>query len=329
MTASPDSTGSPGPGVLEAARAPADDAPVLRGTLGGERKHFAEQVALALFIGIPFAALVAAVPVAWGWGLSWRDIVIVVVMYAITGHGITIGFHRYFTHGSFKANRAVRIGLAIAGNMAVQGPLVRWVADHRKHHKYSDQEGDPHSPWRYGTSVGALAKGLWWAHMGWLFDVEQTSQEKYAPDLLKDRDMVRISRQFPLWVALSLALPALIGGLWSWSWQGALSAFFWAGLVRVGLLHHVTWSINSICHAAGSQPFKSRDRSGNVWWLAIPSMGESWHNLHHADQTSARHGVLRGQLDSSARIIRWMEKLGWVTDVRWPDRERVASRRAA
>ncbi|GCD95415.1 acyl-CoA desaturase [Embleya hyalina] len=321
------SPGSPGAGVLEAERKSADSAP--RGTLGGERKHAAEQIALALFIGVPFLALVAAVPVAWGWGLSWRDVVLAVVMYAITGHGITIGFHRYFTHGSFKAKRPVRIALAIAGNMAVQGPLVRWVADHRKHHKFSDKEGDPHSPWRYGTGVGALSKGLWWAHMGWLFDVEQTSQEKYAPDLLKDRDMIRVSRQFPLWVAVSLAAPALVGGLWAWSWQGAVTAFFWAGLVRVAVLHHVTWSINSICHAAGERPFKSRDRSGNVWWLAIPSMGESWHNLHHADQTSARHGVLRGQLDSSARTIRWMEKLGWVWDVRWPDRERVAARRAA
>lgn len=301
----------------------------IRGTLGGEQKNWAEQLALALFIGIPFAALIAAVPVMWGWGLSWLDVVLALVMYAITGHGITIGFHRYFTHGSFKAGRKVRIGLAIAGNMAVQGPLVRWVADHRKHHKFSDQDGDPHSPWRYGTGVRALTKGMWWAHMGWLFDIEQTPQDKYAPDLLKDPDMVRVSRQFPAWVAVSLMLPALAGGLITWSWQGALTAFFWAGLVRVGLLHHVTWSINSICHAVGNQPFRSRDKSGNVWWLAVPSMGESWHNLHHADQTSARHGVLRGQLDSSARIIRWMEKLGWVSDVRWPDRARIESRRAA
>lgn len=301
----------------------------IRGTLGGEQKNWAEQLALALFIGIPFAALIAAVPVMWGWGLSWLDVVLAVVMYAITGHGITIGFHRYFTHGAFKAGRKVRIGLAIAGNMAVQGPLVRWVADHRKHHKFSDQEGDPHSPWRYGTGVRALTKGMWWAHMGWLFDVEQTPQDKYAPDLLKDPDMVRVSRQFPAWVAVSLMLPALAGGLITWSWQGALTAFFWAGLVRVGLLHHVTWSINSICHAVGNQPFRSRDKSGNVWWLAVPSMGESWHNLHHADQTAARHGVLRGQLDSSARIIRWMEKLGWVSDVRWPDRARIEARRAA
>ncbi|MCF2530002.1 acyl-CoA desaturase [Yinghuangia soli] len=301
----------------------------IRGTLGGEQKNWAEQVALALFIGIPFLALIAAVPAMWGWGLTWVDVALMFVMYGITGHGITIGFHRYFTHGSFKAGRKVRIALAIAGNMAVQGPLVRWVADHRKHHKFSDQEGDPHSPWKYGSGVRALSKGMWWAHMGWLFDVEQTPQDKYAPDLLKDDDMVRVSRQFPFWVAVSLLFPALAGGLITWSWQGAVTAFFWAGLVRVGLLHHVTWSINSICHAVGNQPFRSRDKSGNVWWLAIPSMGESWHNLHHADQTAARHGVLRGQIDSSARIIRIMEKLGWVSDVRWPDRARIESRRAA
>jgi stearoyl-CoA desaturase (delta-9 desaturase) len=300
-----------------------------RGTLGGEQKNWAEQVALALFIGIPFLALIAAVPALWGWGLTWVDVALMFVMYGITGHGITIGFHRYFTHGSFKAGRKVRIALAIAGNMAVQGPLVRWVADHRKHHKFSDQEGDPHSPWKYGSGVRALSKGMWWAHMGWLFDVEQTPQDKYAPDLLKDDDMVRVSRQFPFWVAVSLLFPALAGGLITWSWQGAVTAFFWAGLVRVGLLHHVTWSINSICHAVGNQPFRSRDKSGNVWWLAIPSMGESWHNLHHADQTAARHGVLRGQIDSSARIIRIMEKMGWVSDVRWPDRARIESRRAA
>ncbi|MDQ3591339.1 MAG: acyl-CoA desaturase, partial [Actinomycetota bacterium] len=140
---------------------------------------------------------------------------------------------------------------------------------------------------------------------------------------------VRISRQFPIWVFVSLLAPAVIGGLWSMSWAGALTAFFWATLVRVSLLHHVTWSINSICHTVGAQPFKSRDRSGNVWWLAVPSFGESWHNLHHADPTCARHGVLPGQIDLSARVIWLFEKLGWVYDVRWPVPERIAAKRAA
>ncbi|MCD0483925.1 acyl-CoA desaturase [Streptacidiphilus sp. ASG 303] len=302
--------------------------PLPSATLGGDTQGTVERVTLAVFIVVPFLALVAAVPVAWGRGVGVRDLVIAAVMYFATCHGITVGFHRYFTHGSFKANRGLRIALAIAGSMAVEGPVVRWVADHRKHHRYSDKDGDPHSPWRYGETVPALLKGLFWAHLGWMFNEEQTDQRKYAPDLVQDRDVRRISRQFPLWTAVSLLLPPLAGGLLSWSWQGAATAFFWGSLVRVALLHHVTWSINSICHAVGRRPFRSRDRSGNVWWLAVLSCGESWHNLHHADPTSARHGVLRGQVDSSARLIRWFELAGWARDVRWPSRERVESRRA-
>jgi stearoyl-CoA desaturase (delta-9 desaturase) len=207
--------------------------------------------------------------------------------------------------------------------------VIRWVADHRRHHRYSDKDGDPHSPWRYGSTIPALMKGLAFAHIGWLFDVEQTDQKQYAPDLLRDRAIVKVSRAFPWLVIASVLTPPLIGGLWSWSWQGAVTAFFWGTLVRIGLLHHVTWSINSICHAVGERPFKSRDKSGNVWWLAVLSMGESWHNLHHADPTAARHGVLRGQVDSSARIIWLFEKFGWARDVRWPSAARVAARRTA
>jgi len=292
-------------------------------TLGGETQSRKEQVALALFILVPFAALVAAVPVAWGGWLGWTDVAIAVPMYFLTCGGVTVGFHRGFTHRSFKPNRPTKIALAVLGSMAIQGPIVRWVADHRKHHKFSDKDGDPHSPWKYGDTVGALWKGLWHAHMGWLFDEEQTPQHKFAPDLMKDRDIVVVSRLFWLWTLVSLLLPPVVGGLVTMSWQGALTAFFWASLVRVALLHHVTWSINSICHTLGERPFVSRDKSANVWWLAIPSMGESWHNLHHADPTCARHGVLRGQLDTSARIIWVMEKLGWVHDVRWPVKERI------
>ncbi|WP_441250589.1 acyl-CoA desaturase [Kitasatospora sp. McL0602] len=321
--------------TIQASEAPPEvDAPDLRlsqisATRGGEKQGLAERIALGLFIGIPFTALLAAVPAAWGWGLGWVDLTIALVMYFVTCHGITVGYHRFFTHGSFKANRPLTLALAVAGSLAVEGPLVRWVADHRKHHRFSDKEGDPHSPWRYGESVPALLKGLWWAHMGWLFDEEQTSQAKYAPDLVKDRAIRGISRLFWLWTLISMLLPPLVGGLVSMSWHGALTAFFWGSLVRVALLHHVTWSINSICHAIGERPFKSRDRSGNVWWLAVLSCGESWHNLHHADPTSARHGVLRGQVDSSARLIRWFELAGWANDARWPDAARISARRTA
>ena len=276
---------------------------------------------------MPVLAVVAAVPLAWGRGIGPVDIVLSVLFYAIATHGITIGFHRLFTHGSFKANRALKIGLAVAGSLAIQGPVIRWVADHRKHHAHSDGAGDPHSPWAYGDSTWGLVRGLWHAHTGWLFDTEQTPIAKYAPDLAADPDLVVISRYFGWIVAGSLLLPALLGGLLTWSWVGAVTAYFWASLVRIALVHHVTWSINSVCHVWGKRPFRARDRSGNVAWLAILSGGESWHNLHHSDPTCARHGVLRGQIDTSARIIELFEWFGWASDARWPKPERLAARR--
>jgi stearoyl-CoA desaturase (Delta-9 desaturase) len=284
---------------------------------------------VGLFVAVPFAALVAAVPLLWGWGLSWHDVVIALPFYCFTGAGITVGFHRYFTHGSFKARTGLRVALAIAGSLAIEGPVITWVSDHRRHHKYSDREGDPHSPWRYGDDWKALSRGLLYAHIGWLFDPNKTSQEKFSPDLLADARIRRIDRAFPALVAVSLFLPALIGGLWGMSWQGALTAFFWASLVRIALLHHITWSINSICHTFGSEDFEVRDKSRNVTWLAILSFGESWHNLHHADPTCARHGALKGQIDISARIIWALEKLGWAYDVRWPDEDRLMAKRPA
>jgi stearoyl-CoA desaturase (delta-9 desaturase) len=289
-----------------------------------ETKARWEQYALAAFIVVPLLGVLAAAPLAWGGWLAWHDVIIATVFYVISGHGVTVGFHRYFTHGSFKANRGLRVGLAVAGSLAIEGPVVRWVADHRRHHAYSDREGDPHSPWRYGESFGALCKGLWHAHIGWMFDVEQTSQERFAPDLLADKDLQKVHRMFPWLVATSLLAPAVIGGLVTWSIHGALTSFFWASIIRVGLLHHVTWSINSICHTWGAKPFKSRDRAANVAWLAFLSMGESWHNMHHADPTAARHGVLKGQIDSTARFIWLFEKLGWAYDVRWTSAERLA-----
>jgi len=285
-----------------------------------------EKILVGIFVVVPMLALLAAVPLAWGWGLGWHDIVIAVVFYAISGLGISMGFHRYFTHGSFKAVTGLRVALAIAGTLAIEGPVLTWVADHRRHHKYSDREGDPHSPWRFGSDWRALTKGLAFAHIGWLFDGSHTSQAKFCPDLLADPKIRRISANFPAIVAVSLLAPALIGGLWSMSWQGAVTAFFWGSLVRVAFLHHVTWSINSICHTFGKEEFEVRDKSRNVNWLAILSFGESWHNLHHADPTCARHGALKGQIDIAARLIWFAEKLGWATDVRWPDTDRLTAK---
>jgi len=291
-------------------------------------KRGGEQTALLIFIVVPFLALLVAVPFAWGRALHVHDVMIAFVLYVFTGLGITVGYHRFFTHGSFRAGSPLTIVLAVAGSMAIEGPVLRWVSDHRRHHAFSDRDGDPHSPWRYGETVPALIRGLWHAHLGWLFDPENTNPKRYAPDLLRNRGVMLVSRAFAPIVVFSLGLPALLGWLITGTWQGAATTFFWGSLVRVGLLHHVTWSINSICHAMGKRPFRSRDRSGNVWWLALLSFGESWHNLHHADPTCARHGVLPGQIDPSARTIRIFEQLGLATQVRWPDPTRLATRKA-
>jgi stearoyl-CoA desaturase (delta-9 desaturase) len=312
------------------APAPAATRPPTRSDFAEEPATVPQRVLVGVFVAVPLLALIAAIPLAWGWGfLGWHDVVIALVFYYLTGLGITVGFHRYFTHGSFKAKTGLRVALAVFGTMAIQGPVFNWVADHRRHHKYSDKEGDPHSPWRYGDDTKALTKGLVYAHMIWLFDPNKTSQQKFIPDLLADRKLRIVHKMFPVLVATSLLLPALIGGLWGLSWHGALTAFFWASLVRISLLHHVTWSINSICHTFGDEEFEVRDKARNVSWLAIASFGESWHNLHHADPTCARHGVLKGQLDPSARVIWALEKLGWAYDVRWPDARRLEAKRPA
>jgi stearoyl-CoA desaturase (delta-9 desaturase) len=323
MTAPPDTLLTDPPGTPAAPGTPASASRTPLPEVEPEPSSFRDRFLVGLFVVVPLLAVAAAVPLAWGWGLGWHDIVIAAVFYVISGLGISMGFHRHFTHSSFKAITPLRVAMAVAGSLAIEGPLLVWVADHRRHHKYSDREGDPHSPWRFGTDWRALTKGFLWAHMGWMFNPNRTSQQKFCPDLLADPPIRRVSKTFPLWVLISLLAPALIGGLWSMSLAGALTAFFWASLVRICLLHHVTWSINSVCHTFGNEDFEVRDKSRNVAWLAIPSFGESWHNLHHCDPTCARHGALKGQIDISARVIRWAELLGWAWDVRWPDERRL------
>lgn len=285
-------------------------------------RTFLSQVSVYAGVLLPLAALIVAIPLLWGKALGWTDVVLFLVFYVITGLGVTVGFHRYFTHGSFRANKPLRAALAIAGSMSVQGSVITWVADHRRHHAFSDTDGDPHSPWAFGTSPWALTKGFWHAHMGWLFERDVTNRIRFAPDLLKDRMIFRIHNMFPLLALATLLLPGIIGGLITQSWWGFWTALFWAGLVRVAVLHHVTWSVNSICHMIGDRPYASRDKAANFWPLAIISFGESWHNSHHADPTCARHGVRRGQLDISARTIWIFEKFGWATKIKWPIAER-------
>ena len=284
----------------------------------------ARSITILLLAG-PVVAVAVSVPLLWGRAVNLTDLVLAVVLYAITGHGLTVGFHRLFTHRSFEANRGLKIALAVAGSMGIEGSVVSWVANHRRHHAHSDKIGDPHSPHILDeTAVGQL-RGFIHAHIGWLLSPDMTSVERYAPDILRDPDLVAVGRLFPLLAVISLAVPFGIGWAVTGTLVGGISAFVWAGLVRMALLHHVTWGVNSICHMVGRRPFSTTDESRNVAVLSVLSMGESWHNLHHAYPTSARHGVLRGQLDSSARIIWLMEKFGWATKVRWPAAAKVTA----
>jgi stearoyl-CoA desaturase (delta-9 desaturase) len=272
---------------------------------------------LAIVAG-PAVALGVVVPLLWGQAVDLSDLVMAVVLYVLTGFGLTIGFHRLFTHGAFASNRMLKIVLAVAGSMAVEGSVVSWVATHRRHHMYSDRAGDPHSPHRYGDGGVAQLRGLAFAHVGWLFVSDASSAERYAPDMLKDKDLQRIGRLFPLLALLSLAIPFGIGYALTRTATGALIALVWAGLVRMALLHHVTWGVNSLCHTFGRRTYETKDRSTDLWALALVSLGESWHNVHHAHPSWARHGALRGQIDPSATVIRLLERAGLATRVRWP-----------
>ncbi|MBW8485432.1 acyl-CoA desaturase [Actinomadura parmotrematis] len=279
---------------------------------------------LVTLVVLPFAALAAAVPVCWGRGLGARDAVLAAVMYAVSIFGITIGYHRLFTHRSFKCGRPLRAALAVAGGLALEGPVSLWAAEHRRHHKYADRPGDPHSPWRYGDGGAALLRGLLHAQVGWFFTAGRRSDRRHwAPDLLADPDVRRADACYPLTAAASFLLPAAAGGLWAGSWAGFWTALFWAGAVRYAVVHHVTWSVNSIAHTFGDRHFATRDRSSDVRWVAYLTFGEGWHNWHHAEPTCARHGVLPGQPDPSARLIGLFERFGWAHDVRWPDPGRV------
>ena len=283
-----------------------------------------QRLITASLVAGPLLAVAVAVPVLWGRVLHPRDVVLAVVLYAVTGHGVTVGFHRMFTHRSFTPSRPLKIALGVAGSMAVEGSITSWVANHRHHHMFSDREGDPHSPHRFGTGALAQLRGFAHAHVGWLFHADDSPPERFAPDLLKDRDVALLSRLFPVLALTSLAVPFLFGWALSGTVAGGLTSLLWAGLVRMAVLHHVTWSVNSVCHMFGRRPHDSRDESLNVAVLALVSMGESWHNFHHAFPSSARHGAGRGQIDTSAAVIRLFERLGWATTVRWPREERLA-----
>ena len=253
------------------------------------------RVANLLTVILPPIVILTAIFVFWGRVVGVHDLALLLVMYLLTAFGITVGFHRMLTHRSFRTSKPVEYLFAVAGSMAVQGPVINWVADHRKHHAHTDEEGDPHSPHvGRGKGIAGAVRGLLHAHVGWLVsDHGKAERQRYARDLVEDRGMLAINRWFTGLVALSLAVPFAAGWLITGDLSGALTGLLWGGLVRIFLLHHVTWSINSICHFFGRRRFDVEDRSTNVWWLALPSMGEAWHHNHHAFPRSARHG-LRG-----------------------------------
>ncbi|MCW2971967.1 MAG: stearoyl-CoA 9-desaturase [Thermoleophilia bacterium] len=285
------------------------------------REALGHQVTVLVAMLLPIAALVVAVVLLWGHGFSAADLVAFLVMYTLSGLGMTVGFHRQLTHRSFETSPRMRACIAAFGSLAVEGGPIGWVAAHRRHHAFSDQPGDPHSPHvdhDHDDGVRAALAGLWHAHIGWMFRRELTEPERWASDLLADPLLVRVDRAFPLISAISLALPALIGFALTGTAFGAFTAFLWGGIVRVMALHHMTWSVNSICHTFGSRPWKSNDRSTNNWLLSIVSFGESWHNAHHAFPSSAVHGLGRFQVDVSALVIRGLERLGVARNVRVP-----------
>jgi stearoyl-CoA desaturase (delta-9 desaturase) len=301
----------------------AGDAPAHRGSAA----LTAQRCFTALLVVGPIVAVAVSVPLLWERAISLRDVVLALVLYAVTGHGVTVGYHRLFTHRSFTPKRALKIALGVAGSMAVEGSLIGWVANHRRHHMFSDRKGDPHSPHRYGTGMLGQLRGFAYAHVGWLFVDGGTPAKRFAPDLLRDKDVVTINRLFPAFAVASFVLPFAAGWVLSGSLAGAFTALVWAGIVRVALLHHATWSVNSVCHMFGRRPLAVPDRSSNVAVLAVLSMGESWHNFHHAHPASARHGAGRGQLDSSASLIRLFERAGWATKARWPNTPGVDTQR--
>jgi stearoyl-CoA desaturase (Delta-9 desaturase) len=280
---------------------------------------------------IPFAALGLAAWQVWDQALHWRDLVLFVVLYVPTGLGITVGFHRLLTHRSFKTYAWLRGLLAILGSAAIEGPVISWVADHRKHHAFSDEHGDPHSPHvDHGVGLAGALRGLLHAHVGWLFiHTQRGNKERYAPDLLEDSVIRWVDRTFVLWAIVGLLVPFGLGWLIGGTLLAAATGLLWGGLVRVFVLHHFTYSINSLCHVFGRRDFETTDESRNLALIALPTLGEAWHNNHHAFPTSAVHGLGRWQLDLSALVIGTLERLGLIWDVVRPSPDRLASKAAA
>ncbi len=294
----------------------------------------AHKIVNLIGVPAPLIGLLVAIALLWNRAIGPLELALLVGFYVVTALGVTLGFHRMFTHRAFESSRAFRAIIAAFGSMAIQGSVITWVADHRKHHAFTDHDGDPHSPHLAGPGFWGAVKGLWHAHVGWLFEsVGAAERERFAPDLVRDGLMRVMDKLFFLWAALGLAIPFALGWVVGGDLGTALTALLWGGLVRVFLLHHVTWSINSVCHFFGRRRFDVEDESRNVFWLAPLSMGEAWHHNHHAFPTSAFHGLRfwERMADPTGLVIALLEKLGIVWNVVRvsPERQRAKERQPA
>jgi stearoyl-CoA desaturase (delta-9 desaturase) len=282
---------------------------------------FAVRTVTLIAIVLPLIGVLSAPFIVWGWGFGWTDLSLLVGMYVVTALGITVGFHRLFVHRSFETYGWVKVLYGIFGSMAIEGQLFQWSAMHRRHHQHSDTPDDPHTPHHSGSGVWGVIKGFFHSHVSWLFDPDPPALARYVKDLRASKALRVVNALFPLWAAISILLPAVLGGLISMSWAGALTGFIWGSAVRIFLVHHVTWSVNSACHLWGAQPFRSNDESRNNALVGLLAMGEGWHNTHHAFPTSARHGLRWWQVDLSWYTIRAMELVGLAWDVKVPTKE--------
>ena len=276
------------------------------------------RIATLLGVTIPLAGLVAAVVFLWGWGFHWAELGLLLGMYTITVLGVTVGFHRLFVHRSFETYLPVKVILTALGSMALQGTMIHWVGLHRWHHQHSDNPEDVHSPHHGGRGILGFLRGFWHSHIGWAFHADPPGLDRYVQDLQKSPTLRAASSLFPLWAILGLLVPAAIGGAVAGSWWGAWIGMVWGGLVRIFLVHHVTWSINSVCHIWGFRPFRSEDESRNNIVLGILAFGEGWHNTHHAFPTSARHGLRWWEFDLSYWVIRGLALVGLTWNLKVP-----------
>ncbi|MDB5392157.1 MAG: acyl-CoA desaturase [Planctomycetaceae bacterium] len=292
-----------------------------------ENASLCTRLVTLIVILVPLLGVLSTPFFVWGWGFDWTDFGLLLAMYVLTALGITVGFHRLFVHRSFETYTWVKFIWAILGSMAVQGSLFQWVGLHRRHHQFSDTSQDPHTPHHQGSGVLGLLRGFWHAHLGWFFAKDPPDLDRYVKDLTASKPLRMANALFPLWVALGLVIPAILGGVIAQSWSGVWTGLIWGGLVRVFLVHHVTWSVNSACHLWGRQPYKSNDMSRNNALFGILAMGEGWHNTHHAFPNSARHGLRWWQIDASFWVIRLMALFGLAWNLKLPSIEDQARER--